>query len=59
MIFEQLSAVQADDDARTFQLRRRYLGLHLDALASGGTRTALEYDRPALHELRRRRGRIS
>ncbi|MBC9821339.1 TetR/AcrR family transcriptional regulator [Terrabacter sp. MAHUQ-38] len=37
MLLEQLTAVRVDDHARTRELRRRYLALHLDGLRSGGT----------------------
>jgi hypothetical protein len=36
LIFEQLAAVRAGDDARTHQLRRRYLALILDAMHETG-----------------------
>lgn len=36
MLLEQLTAVRVDDPARTVELRRRYLALHLDALRPGG-----------------------
>ncbi|CAN7329581.1 TetR family transcriptional regulator [Terrabacter sp. LjRoot27] len=36
MLLEQLTAVRVEDPERTAALRRRYLGLHLDALRAPG-----------------------
>lgn len=36
-IFEQVASVRLSDEARTAELRRRYLALHLEALRAPGT----------------------
>ncbi|WP_076261032.1 TetR/AcrR family transcriptional regulator [Intrasporangium flavum] len=54
MVFEQLTAVRVDDPARTAQLRRRYLALHLDALRAHGGSATLPDGPPTASELRER-----
>ena len=56
MIFEQLSAVKVSDEARTAELRRRYLSLHLDALRRTSALTPLSPDGPTPAEMRERWG---
>ncbi|KRB45166.1 TetR family transcriptional regulator [Terrabacter sp. Root181] len=50
MILEQLTAVRVDDPERTGALRRRYLGLHLDALRTAAP-TGLDASAPTGSEL--------
>jgi len=50
MILEQLTAVRVDDPERTAALRRRYLGLHLDALRTPAP-TGLDVGAPTGSEL--------
>jgi AcrR family transcriptional regulator len=51
MIFEQVTAVRGNSDARTRGLRQRYLTLQLDALRSDATRTRLPGTAPTSAEL--------
>jgi AcrR family transcriptional regulator len=52
-LFEQLASVSSGEEARTRQLRRRYLALHLDALRAASTVT-LPGPAPSWEEVRAR-----
>ncbi|HEY7595592.1 MAG TPA: TetR/AcrR family transcriptional regulator [Actinophytocola sp.] len=53
-IFEQLAAVHEGDEARTNELRQRYLTLLLDGLRTPPTSTPLPGEAPTLEERARR-----
>jgi AcrR family transcriptional regulator len=51
MLFEQMSAIRVHDEARTAQLRRRYVALLLDALRPDAATGTLPESRPSDAEL--------
>ena len=53
-LFEQLASVRVRDQERTSRLRRRYLGLLLDALHTPSTTTPLPGTAPSWEEVRER-----